>query len=63
MLYVGFFCRFVFLEITLFLFDSKKLNLRLFTNAIKLDKHVDDSYTINQSILMFIYPKTQNESL
>ena len=27
------------------MFDSRKLNLRLFTNAIKLDKQETDSYT------------------
>ena len=27
------------------IFDSRNLNLRLFTNALKLDKQVKDSYT------------------
>ena len=27
------------------MFDSRKLNLRLFTNALKLDKQVARSYT------------------
>ena len=27
------------------MFDSRNLNLRLFTNALKLDKQVKDSYT------------------
>ena len=28
------------------MFDSRNLNLRLFTNALKLDKQVKDSYSI-----------------
>ena len=31
------------------MFDSRKLNLRLFTNALKLDKQVTGSYIDNDS--------------
>ena len=39
------------------MFDSRNLNLRLFTNAIKLDKQVDDSYIGVNMIFFLFYQK------
>ena len=33
------------------MFDSRKLNLRLLTNALKLDKQLTDSYSYIKTII------------